>query len=353
MGIREIARRAGVSPSTVSLALQNSPRLAAATRTRVQAVARQAGHRPNPRLAAAMKELRASRLTGSQACFGIVSFYDTPRPWERLPHLPAIHEAMRARAGELGYRLEPIWLRAPGMTHRRVRAILKARGIQGLLCFGSPDFDQEFPAELDDFATVTIGQSIRTPLHRVTSHFFLDTWRALDRVRGLGYGRPGLILGNYEDVRSGHACAGAYHGWCAQHLGSASALRVLRMDRVEPAPLAQWLASERPDSLVFVHLTEAVAGLHAALLALGLRAPGDIGVAVVSQIIGHPAYSGMQQNQHLMGTWAVELLADRIANRDLGIPAHPRVELVESEWVPGKSLRRRRGSPMVGRVHSP
>jgi hypothetical protein len=36
----------------------------------------------------------------------------------------------------------------------------------------------------------------------------------------------------------------------------------------------------------------------------------------------------------------VELLVDRIANRDFGFPASPRIEMVESVWVNGASLRR-------------
>jgi len=339
MSIRQIATQAGVSRSTVSLALRNSPRIAAATKRRVQAVARALGYRPNPKVSAAMAQLRASRSRGAAACFGVISFYDTPHPWEKLPHLPPIYHAMRQRADELGYRLEPIWLRAPGMTYRRVRTILKARGIQGLLCFGSPDVDQEFPAELDDFAIVTIGQSIRTPLHRVTSHFFRDTWRTLDHVHALGYRRPGLVLGHYDDIRSGHACASAYLGWCEHRLASAAAMKILRVDRVEAGPLRTWLREQRPDVMVFVHLAEAVAGLTTVLPTCGLRAPADLGVAVVSQLLEHTTFSGMQQNQRLMGAWSVELLAARVMNLDVGIPVHPRIELVESEWINGRSLR--------------
>ncbi len=341
MGLREIARRLGLSCSTVSLALQGSPRTAEATRRRVQAAAKKFGYRPNPHLVAAMSRLRASRVDGPVACFGVISFYDTPHPWEKLPHLPRIHDAMKQRAAELGYRLEPIWLRAPGMTYRRIRAILKARGIQGLLCFGSPEVDQQFPAELDDFAIVTLGQSIRTQLHRVTSHFFRDTWRTLERLHALGYRRPGLVLGHYDDRRSGHECAGAYFGWCEQRLGSAAAMEILRVGRVEPAPLQAWIRSQKPDVLVFVHLADAIPELQASLRVSRIRVPEDLGVAVVSQVIEQTRFSGMQQNQRLMGTWAVELLAGRIAHLDLGIPDHPRIELVESEWIDRATLRRR------------
>jgi glucosamine-6-phosphate deaminase len=42
-----------------------------------------------------------------------------------------------------------------------------------------------------------------------------------------------------------------------------------------------------------------------------------------------------------LGAWAVELLVARIVNRDLGIPANPRIEMVQSEWIEGASLRKR------------
>lgn len=45
--IKDIADRAGVSPSTASRALNDNPRISSATRERVQAIARQLGYHPN------------------------------------------------------------------------------------------------------------------------------------------------------------------------------------------------------------------------------------------------------------------------------------------------------------------
>lgn len=47
VGIKVIAREAGVHPSTVSLALRNSPKLPDATRHRIQQIARRCNYRPN------------------------------------------------------------------------------------------------------------------------------------------------------------------------------------------------------------------------------------------------------------------------------------------------------------------
>jgi DNA-binding LacI/PurR family transcriptional regulator len=251
---------------------------------------------------------------------------------------------MARRADELGYRLEPLWLRAPGMTLRRFGDILDTRGIDGLLCFGSPDFNEEFPVELGSRAVVTVGLSIRTPLHRVTSHFYNDTVNALNRVHALGYRRPGLVLGQHEDTRSANAHAAAYLGWCEHTLGAKAALPVLRMREVEEPALTGWLVKHRPDVIVFVHLPDMIARFRAVLGRLQIDIPKRLGVVVLSHQVEGTGLSGLQQNQQLMGAWAVELLAARIANRDFGIPVNPRTELVESEWIRGSSLTSRPAS---------
>lgn len=340
VSVRRIAQALSLSPSTVSLALRNSPKIPLETRTRVIREADRLGYRPDAKLKELMARLRRSPDRGAEACFGVISFYDTPTPWERSRHLTRIFENMRKRGDQLGYRLEPLWLRSPGMTYRRFRSILDARGIEGLLCFGSPNLTEEFPTELDHCAIVTVGLSIQTPLHRVTSHFFNDVTHALSRVYEMGYRRPGLVMGDYEDRRSAHAYVSAYLGWCEHTYSTPAVVPVLRLDRVEEAPLLEWLRNHRPDVILFVHLYEVVEDLKRVLHANGVRVPEDLGVVAVSQIIEGTGLSGMQQNQDLMGAWAVELLVSRIMNQDFGIPANPRIEMVESRWINGQSLKR-------------
>ncbi len=338
MNIRELARLARLSPSATSLALRGSPKVSAETRDRVQALARKSGYEVDARVSSVMSRFRKPETARLAACFGVISFYPHPRPWEQSVHMKRLYEGMDRRARELGYRTEPLWLRAPRMNAARFRDILETRAIDGLLCFGSPDFDEEFPAEFDRCAVVNIGLSIRTPLHRVVSHAFNDTRAALDRLHRLGYRRPGLVLSRYEEVRNGYAHASAYLGWCEQRL--AAARPILRLDAVEAAPLQAWLKQEPCDVLVFVHPHDGLGQLQAAVKKLRVRVPDDLGLAVLSQNLEGSGFSGLQEDQPVMGAWAVELLAARIASRDFGRPANPRIELVESRWVEGGSLRR-------------
>ncbi len=339
MTLRELARLADLSPSAISLALRDSPRIGAATKARVKALAAEHGYIPDARIVDMMRHLRKPRTVRAQACFGVISFYPEKRPWENSPHLSRIHDGMTRRATELGYRLDPLWLKAPGLSLRRFREIVQARGIEGLLCFGSPDVAQVFPQELNDYAVVTVGFSIRTNLHRVTSRPFNDTLNAFNRLRDLGYQRPGLVLSPYEDSRTYHSHSAAYLGWIEQNFGMERALPILRMDEVTAEPLLAWRRSHAPDSFVFVHSPSAVRQLREVLDAHHIRTPADLGVAVQSHMVEGSGFTGLQQNQHLMGAWAVELLAARIANRDFGIPQTPRVEMVESEWIKGNTLR--------------
>ncbi len=59
---------------------------------------------------------------------------------------------------------------------------------------------------------VTVGLSDPgTPLHRVTSHIYNDTMRALEKVYQLGYRRPGLVLSPAnEDIRGAYTHASAH-----------------------------------------------------------------------------------------------------------------------------------------------
>ena len=142
MSIRRLATSLGLSAAAVSMALRDHPRIAEATRRRVRAAAQKLGYRPNAKVSELMGHIRSSRHPQAEACLGVISYYDSARPWERSVHLSRMYQGMQRRADELGYRLEPFWLRAPRFTPRRLRVILDARGIEGLLCFGSPRIDE-------------------------------------------------------------------------------------------------------------------------------------------------------------------------------------------------------------------
>lgn len=339
MSVRLLAKLAGISPGAVSLALRDSPKISSETKLLVTRLSAQLDYRANARVADLMAHVRTGRRGRHEACLGVCSFYDTLEPWRLSRHFERVFAGMKKRAQEMGYRLEPVDLFRGGKTAAQRRAALTAAGVEGLLCFGSPNVAEQFPPGCDRVAVVNFGLSIRTPLHRVTSHFYSDLNRTLDRLGELGYRRPGLVLGQYEENRTGNAYTGAYLGWCERHRGPGSALPILRVNQLEEDRLTAWLDEARPDVLVFVHLYQAIGDLRRFLRRRQLRVPDDLGVVVVSQLVEGTGFSGFQQNQNLLGAWMVEMVVGRIMSRDFGIPRNPRLEMVESDWIEGGSLR--------------
>ena len=213
MSVRSIARKLKVSPTAVSLALKNSPRVSEKLRSQVQKLAKAEGYVPNARLAELMSEVRHSQKVDYRATLVAFSLFPEEEPWRvGYPHLKLYLDGARARAVEHGYRLEYLWLKQPDMTIERFGKILDARGIQGLLCLGSRNPEERFPAEFYRFAVVTFAASIPSKLHRVASHFTVDARMLFEQLAQRGYVRPGLIILQSGDRRTNFAYSEAYLG---------------------------------------------------------------------------------------------------------------------------------------------
>ena len=118
--LQDIADRAGVHRSTVSLALRDHPRISEPVRRRVQVIARELGYRANPLVSALMQSRRTGRVE-KDTVIGYVTCYPTRYGWWPPHHdRPDYFPGAEARAKELGYKLEHFWLAEPGMTPERM-----------------------------------------------------------------------------------------------------------------------------------------------------------------------------------------------------------------------------------------
>jgi len=338
MSMRQIAEEAGVSLMTVSLALRHSARISAATRERIHAIAKARGYVPNPRLGALMNEVRRSRVSGAQAVLGLVSLYPEAEPAERIPHLGLIARGAQARARELGYRLEKFWLRAPGMTPRRLRGVLEARGVSGLLCLGSLLLGEEFPRDFERFTLVTMGLSIATHLHRVANHHQHDAMLLHSRLAARGYRRPGLLIKPDWEVRTGY-CFSATCLLFQERTEGRMTVPVIRSDEFDAAAINRWLDKFQPDVIILNQPVPFYAQLEALLRARRLKVPRDIGVAFSGSQLVKEFYAGVGQDHELIGRCGIDMLAGRIQQRDVGFPLKPKTEFVEGMWIEGESIR--------------
>ncbi len=345
MSVRSIARELGVSPTAVSLALKNSPRVSPALRAEVRRAARESGHVPNARLTELMREVRRSGAPAYRATLGLISLFPEEKPWTENPtygHLALVREGMRARAEAYGYKLEDFWVKRPGFTAARLRTILDARGVRGLLCLGSLDPEERFPAALNKFAVVTHAASIPDRLHRVVSHFAADARTLFEELLARGYSRPGLVILSSGDRRTDHLYSAAFLGHQERKFAS-PAVPILRAERWNEAEFATWFSRHRPDVVVLHQYDTYLAATMAYLARQRLKVPRDVGVALLDKNPDRARYSGICQDPTLMGAVATEMLLGRLLLRDFGSPACPKVELVQGQWNEGRTLRKASG----------
>jgi LacI family transcriptional regulator len=271
----------------------------------------------------------------------VIALFPEERPWiERndYPHLRHVLAGAQERARAHGYQLENFWVKQPGLSPARLRAILEARGIRGLLCLGSHDPEERLPAALKHFAIVTHAASIPDPLHRVVSHFAADARTVFDELLRRGYARPGLLIRPSADRRTDHLYTAAFLGHQERKF-AAPPVPILRAQEWDERGFAAWFAAHRPDALVF-HQTETYLAAALAVLArAGVRVPRDVGVALLDKNPDRARYSGICQDPAQMGAVALELLLGRLLLRDFAPPQSPKIELVVGSWNEGRTLR--------------
>src|SRR5689334_10005986 len=109
---RDVAEACGFHPSTVCLALKNSPSIPQPTRQRIQAVATKLGYQPNV-AARNLALLRTERASTGSLAIAWINQEARRDYWRVEPVARTYFEAARSRAKDAGYHLEEIWTREP------------------------------------------------------------------------------------------------------------------------------------------------------------------------------------------------------------------------------------------------
>ncbi len=331
--IRDIAARLGCHYSTVSLALRDHPRIAAATRARVREVAAELGYRPDAMLAALTAYRTMKRPAVHRPVLAWLTNHSRRDGWRASACNLDYFEGAKARADERGYRLEIFWLGEARMTGRRMSDILHTRGIQGVLI---PPLERLGSLDLlwDRFSAVAFGYTLVQPrLHLVSNHEYRTMGALFAELARRGYRQVGLVDLREHDERVDHNWLAAY--LIEQHrLAAGRQLPPLILDRWEDAPFREWLERHRPEVIV-TRLPEVLAHLERA----GRRVPQEIGVAFHSLDENVRRLTGMRKNAGAIGSMAVDQVIDMLHRNERGLPDLPRLFMVEGAWVEGRTLR--------------
>ncbi len=334
---RDLAKLAGVSAMTVSLALRGHPSIPATTQEKIRMLAEKHQYRPDPALAA----LNAYRIQGRarqfQGTLAWLTTFPTADGWRGMIHAEGYFQGAEKRAGELGYQLESFWLAEPGLSPKRAAQILLSRGVQGIIVAPLPVTHGEITFDWGPFSSIALGYSLRQPqLHVVMNHQSRNMKQTVHHLHALGYRRIGLALPSANNARVDQNYLSGY--LIAQRETSGGKLEPLLADVFDAAAFHSWLGQEKPDSVIVSPAW--TAQVTAWLKKAGLLVPKHIGLAVASIPDGATTVSGMDENPALIGLMAVDAVVGMIQRQERGLPAHPWSLLAEGVWSPGDTTRR-------------
>ncbi len=341
--MKTIAEHAGVTQATVSMSLANNPRIPAATRERIHAIARRLGYSPNPYISALMRVRRQGKELKDRPVLALVCAQRTADGWRNhpAPTIRQMREGAVDRAADRGFRAQEFWLRRDNMSDDRFSDMLHARGIEGLLLSPVAEGDRTPMLRWNYFCAV--GLSVPLPnltLTTVCNDHYFSSLQAARECYARGYRRIGLVLRHFHQHR--------FQGrWEAGVLMAGQMLPGLQITAPlyisgpsDDSELKRWLKAERPDVIVSPS-AGTLPDMIGTLRKLGLRVPEDIGFAVLAcPELGH-ALSGVHQNGRLIGALAIDTLISLIERHEHGLPAQATTVMVEGQWNEGKTLRPR------------
>jgi len=324
--IRDIARIAGVSPGTVSRAINNSPLVNPETRQKVMQVVRALNYVPNR-----MAQRLATGKTLSLAV--IVPFFTAPSVTERLKGV--VSTLARSRYDLIIHNIED-----PEQRTDCFRTIPRQDRVDGVLVISISPTDEEVPLLAEASVPVVLIDAHHpalTTLHQITVDDVAGGKAVTEYLIGLGHTRIGFIGDpadnpfNFTSSRdrargyrqaleaAGIPCRPEYYaeGPHGRRAARESARRMLTLP-------------ERPTAIFAASDVQAVGVLEAAR-ELGLRVPQDLSVVgyddvEIAEILG---LTTMRQMLFESGQRGVELLLKTLENPE----TEPVYEVLPTELV--------------------
>lgn len=334
---RDIAREAGISHVAVSLALRDHHSISKETKERVREIAQRIGYSPDPILFSLAAYRKANRPAAYHSNLAWLNTYSNPRDLY-VGEFCEYFAGARQRCAEIGYVLEEIRMADLDHDCARVRRILRNKGIKGILLPPAEKADSRLDLDLSGFSAVRFGYSFRYPvLHTVSNAQFRTASLAVERLLDLGYQRIGMFMSRDVNMRTGGNFIGGFN----------ATLDKIPKDRWVPPyhqqyadsreEIRRWLKRRRVDCVIAHGY-----GPLAAMRALGVRVPEEIGYVDIALNADEKIVSGMRQNSFQVGAVAVDQLNSLMFHGEQGVPRIPMHVYVEGEWFEGTTVRSQR-----------
>lgn len=325
--LTQVAREAGVALSTASYALRGNPLINERTARVVRETANRLGYRPNAQVAALMTHIRAGRAVREAERIAFVRL-DAFAPGSEHGMADAILAAARNRAREAGYGMDEFSLAEPGMSPRRLAAVLHARGISGVLLCPLPGrASLSLDWNWDWFATAVIGNTACDPeLHHAGLDHYAAVRLAMRKLRESGARTIFGLLEGGINITAKEAVAAAF---VEHHPEPARARRWLDLGYGCDTAMRRRLDKLRPDAVLTTWARWNAACTAGGPLSSGVR------VALTDWRPNCEGLPGVDHCEAEIAASAVDLVVMQLQRNQLGPPAVPHMLSFPGIWREG------------------
>lgn len=300
--IKDVAKAAGVSPSTVSRALHDNPRISQTVRDRVKRAAQALDFHPN--------QMAKSLVSRETRIVGIVFPGDVSKNLGN-PFFPSVLQGLGHAAEERRYHLLLVAGGGAVSTAEASRQAVASGYVSGLILLAAEDV----PSEMADVPVVVIGHPREAAEWYSVDNNNVEAGRAAARYL-LAHGHRRIMLLGYDRryIFTTDRCRGYEQALCEAGVP-------LRRDWVvagdalqQPDGLeAVFRAKDRPTAAVCMDDALAI-GLTGILKGMGLEVPGEVSVVSFNNTdaarYNIPALTSFEIDPYRLGKSAMELMVD-------------------------------------------
>ena len=331
----QIAKLTGYSRSTVSRALVNHPLIATETKRRVNQAAKELGYQTNPLVSMLTAQIRKSRVSPTVSTLGYITSF--PLDTSENNHWTEFYHGAWEQAGALGYGLDVIWRRQPGLTTGKFNGMLEARGIRGVIITPLPDAMGHITMNFSRVAAATVGFPLAKPhIHHCSGWHLQFMSLALRKIMRKGYDRIGYAIFPDADRYGSFSYSSRFLLYQSTIPAKQRIPMLVHPQEKHPPTIEKfqsWYEKNRPEVILSTGYV-----VEEWMAKLGIVAPKDVAFANLSLIDKKSSVSGIFERARKVGACAVDLVVQQIQQNILGVPDIPKSIHIEGEWVDGKTI---------------
>ena len=334
--LKTIAKEAGVSIATVSMALRGQGKLAPDTVERIRQIADKLGYTPDPMLASlASRRFRSGKATQGLS-IALLEF--SPFKSEQKAPVHQYRKFLTDYAKGLGY-VPTVYPLEEMRRYQDFTRLLYHRGTVGAVITGQPQTDLfDNHKHWNHLCLTQCGRYQSTlPLHSVRPNIFQAIQLAFTKAYDKGYRKIGFAIGQHTEILEDDlARFGAAMSFIHTKLPAKNRINPFFGYLDDDESIIEWFNKHSPDVVVGFS-----SNLWYKLQDAGISIPKDTGYIALHMQPNQSnsgKIAGLNQSKRQIAEQSILLIDQMVRHNERGIPDAPRDILIHSSWVEGSSL---------------